>query len=101
MKPLFAAAFILTSLSMPVHAQDRSVCMSTAEMEAALVDWYGETPAQQNDDGSIIWASGIGGTWTIVTYEPNGISCTLAQGDDWSPNLGGNQLIAQLEQGEG
>ncbi|SDX45263.1 S-adenosyl-L-homocysteine hydrolase [Litoreibacter albidus] len=96
MNKLFATALILTSMAAPAQAQDSDVCMATSEMEASLLDWYGEKPAQHKEDGSIVWASGIGGTWTVVSYEPDGMSCTLAQGDNWSPDMDGDKMIASL-----
>ncbi|TDT73786.1 hypothetical protein BDE40_2562 [Litoreibacter halocynthiae] len=100
MKPLFTAAVLALS-TLPAFAQDDVVCMATEEMEASLVDWYDETPAVMDEDGTIVWASGIGGTWTVVSYNDNGTSCALAQGDNWSPRMNADALMAGLlnEQG--
>ncbi|SDW70974.1 hypothetical protein [Litoreibacter albidus] len=100
MKPLFTAAALLLS-TLPAVAQDDAVCMPTDEMEAALVDWYDETPAVMDDDGTIVWASGIGGSWTVVSYNENGTSCALAQGDNWTPNMDAGSLVAGLPYGQG
>lgn len=97
MKPLIAAATTMM-LTLPLQAQEELLCMPTAELEAGLIDWYNETPVQQIEDRNhIVWASGVGGTWTIVSYEPNDISCTIAQGDNWSPMMNGDALLARLE----
>ncbi|SFR34128.1 hypothetical protein [Litoreibacter janthinus] len=100
MKPLFATAALLLS-TLSVQAQEDVVCMATDEMEAALVDWYDETPAVMAEDGTIVWASGIGGTWTVVNYNPDGTSCALAQGDNWTPDMDADALIAALPYGQG
>ncbi|SHF34971.1 hypothetical protein SAMN05444273_105224 [Litoreibacter ascidiaceicola] len=100
MKPLFTAAVLALS-TLPALAQDDVVCMATEEMEASLVDWYDETPAVMAEDGTIVWASGIGGTWTVVSYKDNGTSCALAQGDNWSPNMDADALLASLPFGQG
>lgn len=95
MKLLFAAATLALS-TLPSLAQDDVICMATAEMEASLVDWYDETPAVMDEDGTIVWSSGIGGTWTVVTYNDNGTSCALAQGDNWSPHMDADTLLAGM-----
>ena len=96
MKPILIAASLAT-LAFPAIAQEEAVCMPTGEAEAALLDWYGETPVSGNaEDGHMIWAAGIGKSWTLLSYEPGGMSCTLAQGDNWSPQLHGDAMVAQV-----
>ncbi|MBY5933432.1 S-adenosyl-L-homocysteine hydrolase [Tateyamaria omphalii] len=63
------------------------VCMDAVEMEAALIDWYGETPvpgAWAADQQ--LWASEATGTWTLMQLEADDRACVLSQGEDWAPN---------------
>ncbi len=96
MKRFATLLAILASVSTTASAQEEPVCMPSLEMEAALIDWYGETAVSRESDNTYVWASGVGGTWTILTYEPDGTSCALAQGDNWSPQLDADMLLAQL-----
>lgn len=92
---IFAASLMIPAG--PLMAQDDLVCMDTAEAEAALIDWYNETPVSGNvEEGYLVWAAGIGKSWTLLSYEADGTSCTLAHGDDWSPNMNGDSMIAAL-----
>lgn len=93
-------AAISSSVSM-AQAQEELVCMPTPELEAALIDWYGETLVSQENSFTYVWASGVGGTWTLVTYEPDGTSCTLAHGQNWHPKLDTDLLLARLDLTEG
>lgn len=96
MKPFFTAAALLIA-TLPAFAQDEIVCMPTEEAEAALVDWYGETPVSGDvEGGHLLWAAGIGQSWTLLSYEPDGTSCTVAEGDDWSPQTFGDDKVAEL-----
>ncbi|MEP5759835.1 MAG: hypothetical protein ABJ327_11140 [Litoreibacter sp.] len=102
MRNIFTSIVVSLLASSPLYAEqefaldDAIVCMQTEEMEAALVDWYDEKPVAEQSDGSHIWSSGLGGSWTIVSAAHNGISCTLAQGDNWTPDLNGELLLANL-----
>lgn len=96
MKPAisFVAATVLSATSL--SAQE--VCMSTAEMEAGLVEWYGETPVEgTRTDTTTIWASEQTGTWTLVQYLADGQSCVLAQGYDWGSAVSEDLLVAGLD----
>lgn len=78
-------------------ANDSAVCIPTPELEASLVDWYNETLVSQESDDTYVWASGIGGTWTIVTYNPTPVgevACVIAQGDNWQPGYDEDVLLA-------
>lgn len=72
MKPAFletacAAAITLTALTGTVGAQ--TVCMHTAEMKAALKDWYGEASAQDfAREKHQLRASDRSGIWTAVSF---------------------------------
>ncbi len=96
MKPFFATAALIATTA-AAFAQEEMICMSTSEAEAALIDWYGETPvAGDATEGHMIWAAGIGQSWTLLSYEPDGTSCTLAYGDNWSPQTHGDAMVAEL-----
>lgn len=56
-------------------------------MEAALIDWYGETPvpgAWAADQQ--LWASEATGTWTLMQLGADDRACVISQGEDWVPN---------------
>ncbi|WP_415405094.1 S-adenosyl-L-homocysteine hydrolase [Tateyamaria sp. SN3-11] len=96
MKPAILTAITLVTLSSAAFAE--TPCMSAAEMEAGLIDWYGETPV----DGATraraqMWASEETGTWTLVQYLADGNACVVAQGDDWAPARTDDLLIAVLD----
>ena len=68
MKPVLTITALILSAS---TAMADSVCMSSAEMEASLVDWYGETPvAGQEAKDTQLWASNICPTATVVCWKP-------------------------------
>ncbi|MEX0311573.1 MAG: hypothetical protein AB3N17_15160 [Tateyamaria sp.] len=63
------------------------VCMEATEMEAALIDWYGETPVGGAwSDDQQLWASEASGTWTLMHLLPDGRACVLSQGNNWQSN---------------
>jgi len=75
----------------------QNVCMSATEMEASLIDWYGEAPVDGSaTDSTEIWASDDTGTWTLVQYLADGQSCVLAQGHDWGSEVSEDLLLAEL-----
>ncbi|MEM8579189.1 MAG: S-adenosyl-L-homocysteine hydrolase [Pseudomonadota bacterium] len=77
MKPTIAAlAFLL-----PTAALAQPVCQPSAEMEAALIDWYAESPQGPMDGRTQLWASDAG-TWTLVEYRGDGTACAIASGAD-------------------
>ncbi|WP_299728472.1 S-adenosyl-L-homocysteine hydrolase [uncultured Tateyamaria sp.] len=98
MKPAIWIAATLTLSATSLAAQD--VCMSAPEMEASLVDWYGETPVEESrTESTAIWASEETGTWTLVQYLADGQSCVLAQGHDWGSEVSEDLLVAGLDTG--
>jgi hypothetical protein len=87
MKPLYVATCLVGLTPAPLLAEE-PVCIPSAEAEAVLIDWYGERPVSGSvEDGTVIWFAGLGQSWTVLSYEENGMSCTLAQGSNWSPDL--------------
>ncbi|WP_187428534.1 hypothetical protein ROLI_044650 [Roseobacter fucihabitans] len=93
--------FITTAVSTialagPAMSGSDLVCMNKAELEAAIVGWYGEKPVLQIDDCTYLWAAGIGGTWTVVRHADDGTSCTREHGQNWS-GVQGDELFAKLD----
>lgn len=96
MKPVFYAAMM--SIMTPLAAAAADVCMPVTEMEAGLVDWYGETPVETDEEESArIWASKQTGTWTLVKYLVDGNACVIAQGENWMPQRN-EMLLSQLSE---
>lgn len=94
MKPVLTITALILSAS---TAMADSVCMSSAEMEASLVDWYGETPvAGQEAKDTQLWASERNGTWSLVQYLPDGNSCVLETGEDWNGGADAGEVLAML-----
>jgi hypothetical protein len=91
------SAVATIALAGPAISGSEPVCMKTAELAAALVDWHGEKPIRQIDDSTYLLAAGIGGTWTIISHADNGTSCTLDYGQNWAGEELGGELFAQLQ----
>lgn len=95
MKPVISAltlALGLGTVAAPAMAND--VCMSAQELKASLVDWYGETPVEGQDDGAVqIWASDDTGTWSAVKTLSNGMACVTAQGANWMAGMTTDEMI--------
>jgi len=83
-------------LAVPAAAPPVMPCLPTQDMEAGLIDWHGEYPVSKTQGGLHIWASGLGGTWTLLDKRPDGISCTLAYGSNWIPGVTQTTLISSL-----
>lgn len=94
---LCAAAPVLAALPSVARA-DEPVCMRAGEMEAALIDWYGEypTPVHRETASATIrlWAAPQSGTWTMVKYLIDGTACVIAEGEDWGGPKQGDALVA-------
>jgi len=91
---LFMAATTASS------AQNLPICMPTSELETGLVDWHNETLASQQSENTYVWASGIGGSWTLVQYKDDAggeVACVLEHGENWKPNIGENVLLANAD----
>ena len=68
-------------LSVSAVAQTPPVCMPHEELDASLIDWYGERAVSQSDDGRwILWRNANTTSWTVVEYLENGLACTSAHG---------------------
>jgi hypothetical protein len=69
---------LLSALPSPIQAFE--VCMPALELEAALIDWYGEQPEADGPKGTVFWVSLEGATWTLVRYKSDEIACSIDQG---------------------
>ncbi|WP_189799476.1 S-adenosyl-L-homocysteine hydrolase [Tateyamaria sp. syn59] len=77
----------LAPLATATAALADPVCMDAAEMEAALIEWYGETPvAGAWAADQQLWASEATGTWTLMELRVGDRACVLSQGEDWAPS---------------
>ena len=97
MYKFITTAVATIALAGPAMSGSDPICMNTAALEAALVDWHGEKPVRPIGDGTYLWAAGIGGTWTVVKHAADGTSCTLAHGDNWSGSTQGQERFAKLD----
>lgn len=100
MKPAILLTALLTSsvfTTSAAQAQSQDVCMSTAELEASLKDWYGEAPVEgYADPKQQVWASEASGSWTLVRYLTDGNACVTAQGENWPEVADENPQVAAL-----
>ena len=69
---------------LPVHAKASEICMPAVELEAAMIDWYGEHPAEETSPHVVLWLSVAEETWTLVEYNSNGSACTIEHGSGWN-----------------
>tara|TARA_R110001632_G_scaffold106048_3_gene215626 strand:- start:241 stop:558 length:318 start_codon:yes stop_codon:yes gene_type:complete len=100
MKPVISTlvlTFAIGAVSAPAFAGE--VCMPAQELKASLVDWYGEEPVPNQQDGNVqVWASEMTGTWSAVKTLSDGTACVTAQGTDWMAGLETQQtIIAALD----
>ena len=80
---------LLLALMPPAAAQQ--VCMAHSDLSELLDDRFAEKPVAHglSSSGRLmeIYASGAGGTWTLVVTTPQGKSCVVANGEGWVPKL--------------
>jgi hypothetical protein len=69
--------------AVPSMALSSDICMPSVEMEAALIDWYQEQPAEEIAHDVVLWSSKGGETWTLVKYRSDGVACALENGVNW------------------
>jgi len=77
------------------------VCLDASELEATLIDMYGEYPqpgvTRTATAVTQIWASPRTGTWTLVKYLADGTACAVDEGLDFGePLLDAPALMASL-----
>ena len=81
-KAVISSGAVFTILPLPLDASE--VCMPADVLEAALIDWYGESPKADGPSNSVLWASPGGETWTLVKYTPEGNACRVGHGSNWT-----------------
>lgn len=102
MKPAFAPAIFTAMLglfpSLPtLAAAQPKVCMPQYDLDAALVDWYGERALPgQDGDPTTVWVSPETGTWSVVRYRADGNGCVIASGEDWNKAATRPEVVAAL-----
>ncbi|MGB3408544.1 MAG: hypothetical protein WBA67_13750 [Jannaschia sp.] len=90
--PLAAAAAVSLTSSFPTTtlAQMQS-CAPRDVVVSRLNKSYGENFSggglQGNSAVIEVWTSPEDGTWTILMTRSDGISCVMAAGTDWQPQL--------------
>jgi hypothetical protein len=93
--PLLACIVVPALIAaVPSKVLSSDICMPTTEMEAALIDWYQEQPAEEIRQDIVLWTSKGGETWTLVKYRSDGVACTLENGVNWR----GFQSLASFDQ---
>ena len=100
MRILVCVYLVLLASASAVVADDSKVCMEASELEAAIVDWYNETLVSWEGSDTYVWASGVGGTWTVVQYTSNGskeFACVIGQGYNWGPGVDKDVLLASAD----
>lgn len=88
---------LVTATLTATAAASDTICMKTADLEAGLIDWYGEVPVRQISGTAMLWKSELAGTWSIVEKRMNGISCTIETGDRTNPQALSDELTASLD----
>lgn len=83
MRTTALAAVLLACATLPASAETVS-CMTRDQITDNLVNRHGESRQAWKLDGSGLvlefWAA-PGGTWTLITTSPLGVSCVLKVGD--------------------
>ncbi|MDJ0857468.1 MAG: S-adenosyl-L-homocysteine hydrolase [Dinoroseobacter sp.] len=93
---MFKWFFVLFAL-LPFAAAASDGCMLADEMDATLVDWYGERVVAQTQNGNAaLWRNELTGSWTIVEYFEDGLACVLVFGDPDTTDGQEPELLAQL-----
>ena len=87
---------ILLLLAGPALAQESS-CGQRADVVGYLAANYSETPVGLGltSDGNVLEVVvSRDGTWTMIVTMPNGVSCAVAAGADWSRVTPATQVAA-------
>ncbi|MEQ6202965.1 S-adenosyl-L-homocysteine hydrolase [Sulfitobacter sp. HNIBRBA2951] len=97
MKTVLTAIATITALTTAAHANE--VCMSTAEMQSSLIDWYGESPvAGPTQDNTRLWVSDKTGSWTLVKSMADGNACVEAQGSNWDQSMDAQEVLLMIQE---
>jgi len=89
MRALFAA-FLAVFLCFTGNVWAQSACFERTALLKYLSGKFKEAPVAAGlaANGSVLelFSSPDGETWTIVLTHPNGASCVMASGENWSKN---------------
>ncbi len=90
MSPLTAGTAALWLVALPATAED--LCGPRAAILDTLSHDYRESPSAMgmSNTGNVIevFTARSGKTWTILVTRPDGSSCVVAAGEQWTPVLG-------------
>ena len=96
-KTIIGLAFALISSA---AVAEEPVCMPKEELEAALTDWYGETPmpgvVATTTSTMQLWTSRSSETWTLVKYLIDGSACAISSGKNLDRASTAEATIAAL-----
>lgn len=96
MKTALMTFAAVAALATSAAAQD--VCMSAAEMQSSLIDWYGERPVTgPSEDNTRLWVSDATGSWTLVRTLSDGNACVQAQGGNWNTGIDAQDMLAAIQ----
>lgn len=87
------AAMILASVVVVAgyvtEAEAQPTCVPRPQLVKLLKSAHGELPVSigLGANGSVfeLFSSGEGNTWTLVMTKPNGYSCLIMSGENWTP----------------
>ena len=95
---LFRSITFATLAALTTSVAAQQVCMSAAEMQSSLIDWYGERPVTgPSQDNTRLWVSDATGSWTMVKTMADGNACVEAQGGNWTAGMDAEQMMATIE----
>lgn len=84
---LSGLVFIALLTSVPSVVDAAEICMPSDELDAALMEWYGETVVGPGPNGTVLWASDASQTWTLVRYSEDGEACSVSHGTEMPENV--------------
>ncbi|UWR22444.1 S-adenosyl-L-homocysteine hydrolase [Sulfitobacter sp. S190] len=86
------------TLALTTAAAAQQVCMTAAEMQSSLIDWYGERPTQgPSNDNTRLWVSDANGSWTLVRTLSDGNACVVGTGMDWVAGMDATEKVATIQ----
>ena len=96
MKTALTTIAVFAALTTAALAED--VCMSAAELQSSLIDWYGEAPvANPTPDNTQLWVSDATGTWSMVRTLADGNACVTAQGTGWTAGIDSQEMMTAIQ----
>ena len=74
---------------------DQPWCDRKAQVEATLNHDFGEEKVASNGAGTVLWGSGLMGTWTMVLDRGDATSCIVASGIGYRDGASPRQFFTQ------